>query len=448
MAAPLSPTVVRAVGRWSLVAFVVNGIIGSGVFVLPGDIGGRFGWPALLAWVLAGLCTATMVLAFCEVSSRFEVAGGAYVYAQEAFGRFPGLQMAWMAYLVRCITAATQAGVFSTYLGTLWPWAGTTMGARVVTVAFFGGLAAVNIRGVSSGARASNLLAIAKTAMLLAVGVGGLAWLAMGRAVPVTAPTVSGTDGWLAAVLLLMFAFGGFESAVIAAAEAKDPRRDAPFAILTGLGVATLVYLAAQATVLATVANPAASKTPLADAATTLAGPVGATLVTLTALAALYGWLAAGMLNVPRMTMAMAERGDLPAVLARVHPRFRTPWVSIVAFASISCALALSASVIQNLSLSAVSRLFVYGGVCATLPVFRRWDRAGRTAVGGVVAPAAFRVPAGALVAVLGMGAALVLASRMTAREGWSLLLVATVATAHWGVVRWRGGTGDRRPPA
>jgi amino acid transporter len=167
--------------------------------------------------------------------------------------------------------------------------------------------------------------------------------------------------------------------------------------------------------------------------------------VTLTALAALYGWLAAGMLNVPRMTMAMAERGDLPAVLARVHPRFRTPWVSIVAFASISCALALSASVIQNLSLSAVSRLFVYGGVCATLPVFRRWDRAGRTAVGGVVAPAAFRVPAGVLVAVLGMGAALVLASRMTAREGWSLLLVATVATAHWGVVRWRG---ERRTSA
>jgi amino acid transporter len=254
----------------------------------------------------------------------------------------------------------------------------------------------------------------------------------------VTAPTVSGTDGWLAAVLLLMFAFGGFESAVIAAAEAKDPRRDAPFAILTGLGVATLVYLAAQATVLATVANPAASKTPLADAATTLAGPVGATLVTLTALAALYGWLAAGMLNVPRMTMAMAERGDLPAVLARVHPRFRTPWVSIVAFAGISCALALSASVIQNLSLSAVSRLFVYGGVCATLPVFRRWDRAGRTATGGVVAPAAFRVPAGVLVAVLGIGAAMVLASRMTAREGWSLLVVATVATAHWAVVRRR----------
>jgi amino acid transporter len=431
-----TPTVVRAVGRWSLVALVVNGIIGSGVFVLPGDIGGRLGWPALIAWVVAGCCTVTMVLAFCEVSSRFDVAGGAYVYAQAAFGRFAGIQMAWMAYLVRCISAATQAGVFTAYLGKLWPWASSVIGAKVITVAFFAGLAIVNVRGVSSGARASNLLAIVKAGMLLALGVGGIAWLTAGRAVAAPVATTSGVDGWLAAVLLLMFAFGGFETSVIAAAEAKDPRRDLPFAILTGLGLATLVYLAAQATVLATLREPGASSAPLTDAAGVLAGPLGATLVTLAAVASVYGWLAAGMLNVPRMTMAMAERGDLPAVLARVHATFRTPWVSIVAFAGISCALALSASVIQNLSLSAVSRLFVYGGVCATLPVFRRWDREGRTADGALVAPAMFRVSAGTLVAVLGIVAALVLASRMNAREAWSLGAVLLLATLHWASVR------------
>lgn len=433
------PTVVRAVGRWSLVALVVNGIIGSGVFVLPGDIGGRLGWPALAAWVIAGLCTTTMVLAFCEVSSRFDRAGGAYLYAQEAFGRFTGLQMAWMAYLVRCISAATQAGVFTTYLGTLWPWAGTSLGGTVITVAFFAGLALVNVRGVSSGAKASNALAVAKTGMLLVLGVSGIAWLTAGRAVEASTGGNTTPDGWLAAVLLLMFAFGGFESSVIAAAEAKDPRRDAPFAILTGLGLATLVYLAAQVTVLATIPDPAASKAPLTDAAGVMTGPVGATLVTLTAIASVYGWLAAGMLNVPRMTMAMAERGDLPAVLARIHPTFRTPWVSIAAFAGIACALALSGSVIQNLSLSAVSRLFVYGGVCATLPVFRRWDAANRTREGATVAPALFRVPAGTLVAGLGIIAALVLASRMNAREAWSLLLVAAIAAGHWLVVRERG---------
>jgi amino acid transporter len=440
----MSPTVVRAVGRWSLVALVVNGIIGSGVFVLPGDIGGRLGWPALIAWIIAGLCTVTMVLAFCEVSSRFDVAGGPYVYAQAAFGRFAGIQMAWMAYLVRCISAATQAGVFTTYLGKLWPWASSAIGAKVITVAFFAGLALVNVRGVSSGAKASNLLAIAKTGMLLALGVEGLAWLAAGRAVAAPVATASGVEGWLAAVLLLMFAFGGFESSVIAAAEAKDPRRDLPFAILTGLGLATLVYLAAQATVLATLGEPGASKAPLTDAAGVMAGPLGATLVTLTAVASVYGWLAAGMLNVPRMTMAMAERGDLPAVLARVHPTFRTPWVSILAFAGISCAFALSGTVIQNLSLSAVSRLFVYGGVCATLPVFRRWDRVGRTADGALVAPAMFRVPAGVLVAGLGIVAAMVLASRMNAREAWSLLAVAAVAGGPGGGGRGRG-TRDAR---
>lgn len=428
-----APTVIRAVGRWSLVAFVVNGIIGSGVFVLPGTVGGRLGWAAPLAWVVAALCTVTMVLAFCEVSSRFDAAGGAYLYAQEAFGRFAGLQMAWMAYLVRCITAATQANVFTTSLGTLWPWAGDGVGAALITVAFFAGLAAVNVRGVAGGARVSNGFAAVKTAVLLLVGAAGIAWLAAGRAVAPPVATDPTPAGWMGALLLLMFAFGGFESSVIAAGEAKDPRRDAPVAILTGLGIATAIYLAAQVTVLATVPAPGTVAAPLSEAARAIGGPGGAVVITVTALVSVYGWLATGMLNVPRMTMAMADRGDLPGVLARVHPRYRTPWVSIVAFAGVSCALALSAGLVQNLSLSAVSRLFVYGGVCATLPVFRRRDGTPAAA-----APALFRVPGGPVVAALGLAVAVVLATRMNAREAWSLAAVAALATLHWARVRAR----------
>jgi amino acid transporter len=141
------------------------------------------------------------------------------------------------------------------------------------------------------------------------------------------------------------------------------------------------------------------------------------------------------MLSVPRLSMAMAERGDFPAFLARVHPVFRTPWVSILVFAAIAWVLANQAGLLQNLSLSAVARLFVYGLVCAALPVLRARDSRGSSEVG----PALFRAPAGTGLAVIGVGASALLAARMNLREGVTLGILVAVATAHWFVVRRRG---------
>ena len=142
------------------------------------------------------------------------------------------------------------------------------------------------------------------------------------------------------------------------------------------------------------------------------------------------------MLNVPRLTMAMAERGDLPQFFARIHPTFRTPWISILVFAAISWALALQAGLLSNLSLSAVSRLLLYGGVCASLPVFRRREARGVRTEG--VEPALFRVRGGNVLAVIGMGLSVVLVTRMNQREAISLAGTVLVAGAHWWYLRNR----------
>jgi amino acid transporter len=138
------------------------------------------------------------------------------------------------------------------------------------------------------------------------------------------------------------------------------------------------------------------------------------------------------MLTVPRLSMAMAERGDFPKFFSRIHPVFRTPWVSIIGFAVLSWALANLAGLLENLSLAAVSRLFTYGLVCAALPVLRRGDRAGA----GAVEPAAFRAPMGNLMAVIGVGVAIVLATRMNLRESVTMAVVVAAGTAHWWVRR------------
>jgi APA family basic amino acid/polyamine antiporter len=448
------PELVRSLGRWSLAALVLNGIIGTSVFILPGTLAGRLGWMSLAAWGLAAALSGTIILCFAEVASRFSGAGGAYLFTQAAFGAFVGLQVGWLSYFVRAITGAVQANLFSTYLAEFWPWAGTRPGGVVTTALFIGFLAAMNVRGVGSGARLSNAFALVKVTSLLAFGMMGVIWIATGHPPLPHVPSQATVGGWLQILLLLMFAFGGFESAVIPLAEAKEPRRDVAFALLVGLGMVTLVYVLAQLTVLATLAEPDVTNRPIAASARVMLGPGGAAIITLAALVSVYGWLASNMLAVPRLSMAMAERGDFPAFFGRVHPVFRTPWLSVLFFAGLSWALANQAGLLQNLSLAAVSRLFTYGMVCAALPVLRKKERHGAARV----APALFHAPFGGFVAVIGVAASVVLATRMNLREGITMGVVVVTASTHWLLRRRRtvalwvpllgamatGGCGDR----
>lgn len=437
MTAPKMPALVQAIGRWSFVGLVLNTIIGTGVFVLPGTLGGALGWWSMVAWLVAALLTGAMIFSFAEVASRFSRAGGAYLYGKAAFGPVVGIQMAWMGYFVRCITAAVQANLFTTYLVELWPAAAGRPQQVAITAAFIGLQALVNVRSVGSGAAVSNVFAVVKLVPLVVFGVLGLAWLSAGRAAPAAIATDPTLGGWLNAGVLLMFAYGGFESALIPVAEAKDARRDAPFALVTGLALVTVVYLAAQLTVLVTLSEPAANNRPLAASARVMLGDGAAIVITVAALISVYGWVASNMLNVPRLTMAMAERGELPAFFAKVHPVYRTPWVSIVIFAAISLALALQADLLRNLSLSAVSRLLLYGGVCASLPVFRSREKRGISTPG--VEPALFRVRGGPVLAAIGVALSLLLATRMTAADGIKMGVMMVIAAGHWWYLRRRG---------
>jgi basic amino acid/polyamine antiporter, APA family len=429
---------VRALGRWSMAALVLNGIIGSGVFVLPGTVGGSLGWASLAAWLVAAVLIGAMVFCFAEVASRFSTSGGAYLFTHAAFGPFVALQVGWLSYFVRAITAATQANLFSTYLAEFVPWAGTRGGGLVVTMLFIGVLAAINIRGVVSGARTSNAFALVKIAPLVAFGILGLLWIAGGKTVAPTAATDPGVSGWLNALLLLMFAYGGFESSVIPLAESKNPGRDAPFALIAGLALVTVLYLVAQLVVLATLPDPDATNRALAESTRVMLGAGGAAVITVVALISVYGWLSSNMLAVPRLSMAMAERGDFPSVLARIHPTLRTPWVSVLAFTGLSWVLANVAGLLQNLSLSAVSRLVVYGLVCASLPVFRRRDAHASPEVG----PARFRAPGGVVLAAIGVATAVVLAARMNTREAVTMAIVVALASIQW-IIKRRSSRAD-----
>src|SRR5271155_787775 len=418
----------RAIGRWSLVALVVNSIIGSGVFGLPSTVAALIGNYSPYAVLAAGAGMSVIMGCFAEVASRFQQAGGPYLYARVAFGRLMGIQTAWMLWLGQVAAPAANANLFVIYLGEFFPHAKDPLPRAVILTALVGLLAFINIRGVRAGAQVSNLFTAAKLVPLFAVIVLGLFVLQHHHWVIASAPVASpGASQWLKSMLLLVFAYGGFETALAPMSEAKDPRRDAPFALFTALVVCTVLYALIQWVVVGVLPDAAHSQRPLADVARLAVGPVGAALIAVGALISFYGYLSAKILAMPRVTFALAERGDFPKAFAAIHPRFHTPYVSILVFAALIWGLALIGDFKWNVTLSAVARLLYYGVACAALLILRRKQPEGASAM--------FQLPAGNLFAVLGIILCAVLVTRVD--FGQSLILVATIALAfvNWAVV-------------
>jgi len=420
---------VRAIGRWSLVALVVNSIIGSGVFGLPSTVAALIGRSSIWAVVAAGAVMGVIMACFAEVASHFHQAGGPYLYARVAFGRFMGIQTAWMLWLGQVSAPAANANLFVIYLGEFFPHAKDPLPRALILSALIGLLTVINIRGVRAGTHVSNLFTAAKLVPLLAVILLGLFVLHHHHwTVAASSMGASTTRQWLSAILLLVFAYGGFETALAPMSEAKNPRRDAPFALLTALAACTVLYALIQWVVVGVLPNAAHSARPLADVARVAIGPVGAALVAIGALISFYGYLSAKILAMPRVPFALAEQGDFPKIFAAVHERFHTPYVSILAFAALVWAFALIGDFKWNVTLSAVARLLYYGAGCAALPVLRRKQPE----------EAMFRLPAGRFLAGLGLLLCLILVTQVD--FGKTLILLATVALAiaNWAAVRRR----------
>ncbi len=428
----MTHTLVRAIGRWGLAGLMLNGVIGSSVFGLPSVIAGKLGTASPWAWLIAAAGISVVVACFAEVSSRFGQAGGPYLYGRAAFGRLMGIEMGWVAYLVRLTAAATNANLFVIYLGEFWPAAETPLASKLILAALLAPLAAVNVRGVSPGSKVSGTLVVLKLGPLIFFVLAGLALVVPNGTLMAPAPIAEGS--WLDAILLLVFAYGGFEAALIPLGEAKNPERDAPFALFVTLTVCAVLYGLTQLVVNAALIDPASTTRPLAAAAREFLGPAGAMLMAATACLSVYGYLSSGMVNVPRLTYAMAAEGDIPSFFGRIHHHFKTPAVSVLIYAVLVWLLAASGGFLSNLSLSAVSRLFTYAVVCAAVPRLRALQHTGQ------VNPARFNLPAVWLWTLLGVGFALLLATRMTWKEMTLMSITLLLGVVNWLWVRNRPG--------
>jgi basic amino acid/polyamine antiporter, APA family len=418
------PQLLRAIGRWSMVALVINCIVGSGIFGLPAPVAQFLGRASPLAVLLAAAGMGVIIACYAEVASQFSETGGTYLYLRRAFGRLVGLQVGWMTLLTRLTACAASVNLMVAYLGEFWPQATQPVPRLIVISAFVAALALVNYLGVGAGTLMSNVAVVAKLLALGLVCVAGVAWL--GTHPAVAQPSLLASSGeWLNAMLLLLFAYGGYEAALNPMGEAHNPRGDVAFALFVALVIVAALYSLLQLIVVSVLPDPAHSERPLADAAQVMLGPAGAVLISLGALVSVYGYLSANLLTAPRSMYALAERGDFPAVFGAVHPRWRTPYISIVVFAALVWAFSQFGSFSWNVTLSAVARIGYYVLICAAVPVLRRMQPQA----------AAFRLPGGWLLPLAGIAICLALLTRVDYGRSLVLLLTIAVGLLNWALV-------------
>lgn len=416
-------SLIRAIGTWGLVASIVNVTVGGGIFRLPGsaEITGRLGAAAPVAYVACAIVMGLIVLCIAEAGSRVSLTGGPYAYVEATFGRYVGFLVGVLLWLIGATAIPGVAGLFADAAARLVPVLGSLGGRATFLAVMFGIVTLINIGGVKYGTRLNAILTVAKLApLLLLLAVGAFAVRGENLRWPSGMPAAVDVSR---ASVILIFAFAGVESALVPSGEVRDATRTVPRAVLLAMAVITVVYVSLQL-VAQGVLGPAlvGDPTPLATAAGRVFGPWGVVLLSTGFMISAFGYLSGMMLAVPRALYAFGRDGILPRQFAVVHPRYRTPWVAIIAQSLLAWTLSVTNSFETLAIIANVSAALIYLGCAAAA---WRLRRTAPPAGDGTL----FRMPGGAVVPALAAVAILFLLATVTGKE-WSVLAAVLAAAS------------------
>jgi amino acid transporter len=418
------------VGFPALTFTIVNFIVGSAIFVMPATVAGFLGPAGVAAYLVSGFAMMAVALCFAEAASRVTGAGGAYAYVRCAFGPWAGFltgSLLWFANGV--VSDAAVAAALAGTVGTILPSLAAGTSRAVLLGVIYLVFITVNVIGTRQGVRTVTLLTVLKLAPLFLLIVAGLVHLEPAQLVWHGPPPLGPLRQ---AALLLVFALMGVEGGVMLSAETKDAARTIPRAVILGVGLVIGLYLLLQTVAQSALGAdlPRETAAPLAAAAGRLLGGPGRMVLLGGALVSMVGYLAGDLLAVPRSVVAMAENGFLPAVFGRIHPRFKTPYVAIIAYGALAYLVAVAGTFTQLAVLAAVSTLVIYAGVILSVLRLRK--------LGVTADRPPIRLPGGPLVPLVALAAVLWLVASAEPVE-----LIATagflgVASLGYAISVWR----------
>jgi basic amino acid/polyamine antiporter, APA family len=416
-------SLVRALGVWGLAASIVNLTVGGGIFRLPAAAAEALGATAPIAYVVCAIAMGLIVLCFAEAGSRVALTGGLYAYVEVAFGPFVGFLTGVLLWAGISVATAAVSSFFADALGALIPSIATGAARNVVLSVILILLASLNIAGIRGASRFVSVMTVAKLLPLLLLLVVGAAAIKGANLVWTTSPAAGDVAR---ASTVVIFAFLGVESALVPSGEVRDPSRTVPRAIFIAMIGVTVLYLAVQIVAQGILgASLAGQKTPLAEAAAVVMGQSGRLLILVGSAVSMFGYLSGMILSAPRMLFAFARDGFFPSPLARVHDRYRTPYIAIAMQTVLVIGLAVSGS-FEKLGILAVGTiLLVYAACCVAVLVLRQR--------GVQQSGTPFRAPFAGSIPILALAVIVWLLKSLKADEWKAMFVVIGVAVVVYG---------------
>ena len=400
-------------GFWSIVLLGINGIVGTGIFLLPNKAYSIIGSASLGVLLFDAVIAGCIALCFAEAASLFTRNGGPYLYAKHALGDFWAFEVGVLKWIVTVIAWAAMAVGFATALGAAVPALSGDFAKDVISFILIVGLTIVNIFGVNVSKFVNNLITISKLVPLALFIAIGIFFINGANFTPVFPQDIYVDGSFAQAAVLLFFAYTGFEVIAIAAEDMKNPKKNLPRAIIMCMLLVSVLYMAILAVSIGVLGTDLANtKAPVQDAFNVIVGPIGMYIVLVGTLISMGGINFAEAYYAPRVATSMAEDGMLPNALAKRN-RYNAPYVAAIVTAIASVLLAWSGSFTTLAAISAVSRFTQYLPTCLAVIIFRRkWADKARS----------YTIPGGYLIPVIAIGTSLwMLAQAQTNQLLWGL---------------------------
>ena len=359
----------RDIGAGGVSLVVLNGMIGAGIFALPAAVAARAGTISPWLFVLIGLLFIIIVLSFAELSSYFRKTGGPVLYTTTAFGAPVGFCTGWSLYVSRMTAFAANSVAMATYAGAIWPALQSPTAKALFASIIIIGLTTANYFGVRDGIRTVAMFTVLKLVPMLVLVLVGLKEVTGDILLPTAFPDIDDFGGL---ILLVVYAFVGFESATVVTGETREPRRTVPRVMLFTVLATAALYALIVLVFIAVLGDDSPEGKTLVDTGRGLAGAAGALIIGLAAIFSIGGNLSASMVTVPRITYAMAEQTMLPRWFGKVHERFASPANSILLLGGLAFVFALTGSFEILAIASSVTRLISYILCIAAIPFVRR----------------------------------------------------------------------------
>lgn len=358
----------RGIGFAGAAILVLNSVIGSGIFALPGRVAPAAG--ALSPWLflVIGILVITIVLTLAELASYFKDSGGPVLFTTTAFGPLAGFGTGWILFVSRMTAFAANTNVMVNYIAAVTPWFQSGVSRALLITFVCGALTWANIIGVKEGVRTMAVITFFKITPILILILLSLQHISGDTLFPSSLPTFDDIGG---TTLLLIYAFVGFESATIISGETKNPKKTLPNALVKtviGIGILYFLIVLAYTSVLP---NAGSTDTALIDLGRELMGPAGVLFITVAAVFSVGGNLSSIMLAVPRLPFAMAEERLLPRWFGHVHEKYATPSNSILLLGGLGLVFAVSGTFTMLAAASSLTRLIAYLLCISSLPIIR-----------------------------------------------------------------------------